>query len=75
MFSPSVDDSNRGLRLEGLSGFANGEAGAVAACPLETGLYSAEALAEHRRVRELLIQSRELLTQMQAGYTGELHGA
>jgi hypothetical protein len=39
------------------------------------GLYSAEALAEQRRVGELLIQSRELLKQMQAGYTGELHGA
>ena len=31
------------------------------------GLYSAEALAEQKRVRELLIQSRELLKQMQAG--------
>ncbi len=31
------------------------------------GLYSAEALAERRRVRELLIQSRQLLKQMQAG--------
>jgi hypothetical protein len=27
------------------------------------GLYSGEALAERRRVRELLIQSRELLKQ------------
>jgi hypothetical protein len=31
------------------------------------GLYSAEARAEQKRVRELLIQSRELLKQMQAG--------
>ncbi len=31
------------------------------------GLYSAEALAEQERVRELLTQSRELLKQMQAG--------
>ena len=31
------------------------------------GLYSAEALAEQRRVRELLSQGRELLKQMQAG--------
>jgi hypothetical protein len=31
------------------------------------GLYSAEALAEQKRVRELLAQSRELLKQMQAG--------
>jgi hypothetical protein len=31
------------------------------------GLYSAEALAERKRVRELLIQSRELLKQVQAG--------
>jgi hypothetical protein len=31
------------------------------------GLYSAEALAEQKRVRELLTQSRELLKQMQAG--------
>ena len=31
------------------------------------GLYSAEALAEQKRVRELLSQSRELLKQMQAG--------
>jgi hypothetical protein len=31
------------------------------------GLYSAEALAEHQRVRELLTQSRELLKQMQVG--------
>ena len=30
------------------------------------GLYSAETRAEHRRVRELLIQSRELLKQIQA---------
>jgi hypothetical protein len=29
-------------------------------------LYSAEALAERKRVRELLAQSRELLKQMQA---------
>ena len=33
----------------------------------EHGLYSAEALAEQKRVRELLAQSRELLKQMQAG--------
>jgi hypothetical protein len=31
------------------------------------GLCSAEALAEQKRVRELLIQGRELLKQMQAG--------
>ena len=31
------------------------------------GLYSAEARAEQKRVRELLIQSRELLKQMQVG--------
>jgi hypothetical protein len=31
------------------------------------GLYSAEALAEQKRVRELLSQSRELLKRMQAG--------
>jgi hypothetical protein len=31
------------------------------------GLYSAEALEEQERVRELLTQSRELLKQMQAG--------
>jgi hypothetical protein len=31
------------------------------------GLYSAEALAEQKRVRELLARSRELLKQMQAG--------
>ena len=31
------------------------------------GLYSAEALAEQKRVRELLTQSRALLKQMQAG--------
>ena len=31
------------------------------------GLYSAEALAEQKRVRELLAQSRELLKKMQAG--------
>ena len=31
------------------------------------GLYSVEALAEQKRVRELLTQSRELLKQMQAG--------
>jgi hypothetical protein len=30
------------------------------------GLYSAAALAEQKRVRELLAQSRELLKQMQA---------
>jgi hypothetical protein len=30
------------------------------------GLYSAETLAEQKRVRELLAQSRELLKQMQA---------
>jgi hypothetical protein len=29
-------------------------------------LYSAEALAEQKRVRDLLAQSRELLKQMQA---------
>jgi hypothetical protein len=31
------------------------------------GLYSADSLAEQKRVRELLSQSRELLKQMQAG--------
>jgi hypothetical protein len=31
------------------------------------GLYSAEAPAEQKRVRDLLAQSRELLKQMQAG--------
>jgi hypothetical protein len=31
------------------------------------GLYSAAALAEQKRARELLAQSRELLKQMQAG--------
>jgi hypothetical protein len=31
------------------------------------GQYSAAALAERKRVRELLAQSRELLKQMQAG--------
>ena len=31
------------------------------------GLYSAQAMAEQKRVRELLSQSRELLKQMQAG--------
>ena len=31
------------------------------------GLYSADALAEQKRVRELLTQSRNLLKQMQAG--------
>jgi hypothetical protein len=31
------------------------------------GLYSAEARAEQKRVRELLTRSRELLKQMQAG--------
>ncbi len=30
------------------------------------GLYSAEAMAEQKRVRELLTKSRELLKQMQA---------
>jgi hypothetical protein len=33
------------------------------------GLYSAEALAEQKRVRELLAQGRELLKQMQVGRT------
>ena len=40
---------------------------AIAACEVKHGLYSAEALAEQKRVRELLSQSRELLKQMQAG--------
>ena len=31
------------------------------------GLYSTEALAEQKRVRDLLAQSRELLKLMQAG--------
>jgi hypothetical protein len=31
------------------------------------GLYSAEAMAEQKLVRELLAQTRELLKQMQAG--------
>jgi hypothetical protein len=31
------------------------------------GLYSVEARAEHKRARELLTQSQELLKQMQAG--------
>jgi hypothetical protein len=31
------------------------------------GLYSAEALAQQKWVRELLIRSRELLKQMRAG--------
>jgi hypothetical protein len=39
------------------------------------GLYSAEARAEQKRVRELLTQSRELLKQMQAGSTGGFTGA
>jgi hypothetical protein len=33
------------------------------------GLYSAEVLAEPRRVRDLLSQSRDLLNQMQNGWT------
>jgi hypothetical protein len=37
-----------------------------------SGLYSAEALAEQKRARELLAQSRELLKQMQA--SRRLHG-
>jgi hypothetical protein len=31
------------------------------------GLYSADALAEQKRVRELLTQSRDLLKQMEIG--------
>jgi hypothetical protein len=31
------------------------------------GLFSAEVLAEKKRMREVLAQSRELLKQMQAG--------
>jgi hypothetical protein len=42
-------------------------AGAVATARWKRGLYAAEALAEQKRVRELLAQSRELLKQMQAG--------
>ena len=42
-------------------------AGAVAACPLETWALFCRGLAEQKRVRELLTQSRELLKQMQAG--------
>jgi hypothetical protein len=42
-----------------------GRAGAVAPCSLEHE-QSAAALAEQRRVRELLAQSRELLKQMLA---------
>jgi hypothetical protein len=40
------------------------------------GQYSAVALAEQKRVRELLAQSRELLKQMQAGGTAgvTVHG-
>ena len=41
-------------------------AGAVAACPLETWALFCRS-REQKRVRELLIQSRELLKQMQAG--------
>jgi hypothetical protein len=41
-------------------------AGAVAACEVETWTLFAEALAEQKRVRELLSQSRERLKQMQA---------
>jgi hypothetical protein len=38
----------------------------AAAREVEHGLYWAEALAEQKRVRELLSQSRELLKQMHA---------
>jgi hypothetical protein len=41
--------------------------GTVRRARLKHGLYSAEALAEQKRARELLAQSRELLKQMQAG--------
>jgi hypothetical protein len=40
---------------------------AFATARWQHGLYSTEALAERRRVRELLTQSRVLLKQMQAG--------
>ncbi|MGC2183185.1 MAG: hypothetical protein WA637_07895 [Terriglobales bacterium] len=36
------------------------------------GLYSAEARAGQKRARDLLTQSRELLNQMNAGWTGGL---
>jgi hypothetical protein len=39
------------------------------------GLYSAEALAEPKRAREVRSQSRELLKQMQIGLNRRLHGA
>jgi len=42
-------------------------AGAVRRAPWKHGLYSAEAVAEQKRTRELLSQSRELLKQMLAG--------
>jgi hypothetical protein len=42
-------------------------AGAVAAGRWKHGFCSAQALAEQKRVREPLSQSRELLKQMQAG--------
>jgi hypothetical protein len=38
------------------------------------GLYSVEAQAEHKRARELLTQSRELLKQMQARLNRQLQG-
>jgi hypothetical protein len=42
-------------------------AGGVASCSLENmGFILAEALAEQKRVRDLLAQSRELMKQMQA---------
>jgi hypothetical protein len=42
-------------------------AGSVETCWLEHRLHSAEVLAEQKRVRDLLAQSRELLKQIQAG--------
>jgi hypothetical protein len=41
--------------------------GAVATCEVEKWALFCLGLAEQKRVRELLTQSRELLKQMQAG--------
>ena len=51
----------------GVLGRVPGEGSAFATAAMGHGLYSAETLAERKRVCELLTQSRELLKQMQTG--------
>ena len=71
------DDGNRRCRTHGVSRSGPRTAEGLARSKRARwrhGLYSAEALAEQKRVRDLLAQSRELLKQMHADFLSAVEG-